>query len=103
MNIAPAIGLDLGNKHHKAVGPAPDGKQLFREEVVNNPESLREFFTRNTGAAVGMETGTHVCRIAALARECGCRPVVGNARKLRLIFESSRKNDWRDDEGPQSP
>ncbi|MBQ7252906.1 MAG: IS110 family transposase [Kiritimatiellae bacterium] len=98
MNTNTTIGLDLGNKNHKAVGLAPDGKQLFREEVVNTPESVRDFFTRHAGATIGMETGTHVRWIAALARECGCRPVVGNARKLRLIFESSRKNDWRDAE-----
>ena len=57
----------------------PDGKQLFREEVSNTPESVRTFFEAHQGATVGMETGTHVRWIAALARECGCRPVVGNA------------------------
>ena len=98
MNTTTTIGMDLGNKNHKAVGLGPDGKQLFREEVANTPESVREFFVRHAGATVGMETGTHVRWIAALAKECKCNPVVGNARKLRLVFESSRKNDWRDAE-----
>ena len=98
MNTTTTIGMDLGNKNHKAVGLGPDGKQLFREEVANTPEHVREFFVRHAGATVGMETGTHVRWIAALARECKCNPVVGNARKLRLVFESSRKNDWRDAE-----
>lgn len=98
MDTTTTIGMDLGNKNHKAVGLGPDGKQRFREEVANTPESVRAFFVRHAGATIGMETGTHVRWIAALARECGCRPVVGNARKLRLIFASSRKNDWRDAE-----
>jgi transposase len=96
MNTTITIGMDLGNTNHKAVGLGPDGKQRFREVVPNTPQAVREFFLRHAGATVGMETGTHVRWIAALARECGCHPVVGNARKLRLIFESSRKNDWRD-------
>lgn len=98
MNTTTTIGMDLGNKNHKAVGLGLDGQPLFREEVANTPESVRAFFTRHSGAVIGMETGTHVRWIAALAKECGCRPVVGNARKLRLVFESSRKNDWRDAE-----
>ena len=98
MTTTTTIGMDLGNKNHKAVGLGPDGKQLFREEVANTPESVRDFFVRHAGATVGMETGTHVRWIAALAKECKCAPVIGNARKLRLVFESSRKNDWRDAE-----
>jgi len=96
MNTNTTIGLDLGNRNHKAVGLAPDGTRLFQEEIPNTQESVRDFFLGHAGSTVGMETGTHCRWIAALARECGCRPVVGNARKLRLIFESSRKNDWRD-------
>ena len=33
MTTNTTIGLDLCNKNHKAVGLAPDGKQLFREAV----------------------------------------------------------------------
>ena len=98
MNDGITIGMDLGNKKHKAVGMDSHGKVVFRVELPNTLEELRAFFGRNGGATVGMETGTHCRWISALAREMGCRSIVGNARKLRLIFESSRKNDWRDAE-----
>ena len=90
------IGLDLGNTFNKAVGLDADGSILFQDNLRNDPESMKTFFDAHPGATVGMETGTHCRWIAALAAACGCRPVVGNARKLRLIFQSSRKNDWKD-------
>ena len=43
-----------------------------------------------------METGTHCRWISSLAKRCGCDAMVGNARKLRAIWESSQKNDWKD-------
>ena len=90
------IGLDLGNTFNKAVGLDAGGSILFQEDLRNNPASMKTFFDAHPGATVGMETGTHCRWIAALAAACGCEPVVGNARKLRLIFQSSRKNDWKD-------
>lgn len=90
------IGMDLGNRMHKAVGLDANGREVFYEEVANTPEDVKGFFERHRGATVGMETGTHCRWISALASICGCDALVGNARKLRLIFESSRKNDWRD-------
>ena len=90
------IGLDLGNTFNKAVGLDADGKVLFTEELKNDAETLRRFFSEHAGAKVGMETGTHCRWISALAIECGCHALVGNARKLRLVFQSSRKNDWKD-------
>jgi len=90
------IGMDLGNRKHKAVGVDSRGEVVLREEIDNTPEAVGAFLARHAGATVGMETGTHCRWISALAEERGCHAVVGNARKLRLIFESSRKNDWRD-------
>lgn len=90
------IGLDLGNTFNKAVGLDAGGRVLFQEDLRNDPEAMEAFFNAHPGATVGMETGTHCRWIAALAAACGCEPVVGNARQLRLVFKSSRKNDWKD-------
>ena len=54
MNTTSTIGMDLGNKNHKAVGLGPDGQHLFREQVANTPESVREFFVRHAGAYFGL-------------------------------------------------
>lgn len=90
------IGLDLGNTFNKAVGLDAGGNVVLREDLRNDAATMKAFFEAHRGATVAMETGTHCRWIAALAAECGCHPVVGNARKLRLISESSRKNDWAD-------
>ena len=92
------IGLDLGNTFTKAVGLDARGNVVLREDLHNDAETLKAFFEAHPGATVGMETGTHCRWIAALAASCGCDAVIGNARKLRLISESSRKNDWNDAE-----
>ena len=90
------IGLDLGNTFNKAVGLDAEGKVLFRENLANKPDVMEEFFHKHAGVRVGMETGTHCRWISHLAVTCGCDTFVGDARRLRLVFESSRKNDWND-------
>jgi len=90
------IGLDLGNRKHAVCALDAAGKVLFRTEVANTPEALREFFSRHSGATVAMETGLCCRWISALSRECGCDTVVGNARRLAAIWTSKRKNDEND-------
>ena len=90
------IGLDLGNRTHKVVGLDGRGKVVLRCELGNDKEALGAFFKEHEGATVAMETGTHCRWISSLARRCGCDAIVGNARKLRSIWESPQKNDWKD-------
>lgn len=90
------IGLDLGNRKHVAVALDGAGRVLFRQEIANTPETLEPFFRGHSGAMVAMETGLCCCWISALARKCGCDPLVGNARKLAAIWTSRRKNDEND-------
>ena len=96
MNNDITIGLDLGNKKHKVVGLDGRGKVVLKCELNNDKETLGAFFKEHAGATVAMETGTHCRWISSLAKHCGCDAIVGNARKLRAIWESSQKNDWKD-------
>ena len=98
MNNDTIIGMDLGNAKHVACALDADGKVLFRCEVANEPEALSAFFAGHAGALVAMETGTCCRFVSSLARSCGCRPLVGNARKLAIVWMSARKNDWSDAE-----
>ena len=96
MNNDTTIGFDLGNKKHKVVGIDACGKIIFKCELNNEKETLGMFFKEHAGATIAMETGTHCRWISFLAKQCSCDAIVGNARKLRAIWESSQKNDWKD-------
>jgi len=90
------IGMDLGNKSHKVVGLDGRGEVFLRCEVENTKDALEAFFGEHPHATVAMETGTCCRWISAIARR-HCRQVlVGNARKLRVIWENNQKNDWND-------
>ena len=96
MNNCTTIGMDLGNKMHKVVGIDEGGRVFLKCEVINTKDALEAFFKEHADATVAMETGTCCRWISAIARK-HCRQVlVGNARKLRAIWESQQKNDWND-------
>jgi len=92
------IGMDLGNRNHKAVAIDGGGKEVERIEVANTPEAVREFLSRHAKATLAIETGTPCRWVSELAKGLGLRVVVANARKTRAIWQSSRKNDWNDAE-----
>lgn len=96
MNNCITIGMDLGNKNHKIVAVDEKCQIAFKLEIANTRDALEPFFRKYAGATVAMETGTCCRWISALARQCGCTTLVGNARKLRMIWQSKQKNDWRD-------
>lgn len=98
MKKVTVIGMDMGDKNHKAVGISEDGEAVDRAEVPCTPEDVRAYLKRHPGALLAVETGTHCRWVSKLGMELGHEVLVGNARKLRMIWDSSRKNDWRDAE-----
>ena len=90
------IGMDMGDKSHKAVVVGEDGREIERREVGNTAGELGAFLGGYAGATLAMETGTHCRWVFTLASGLGLRVLVANARKTRIIWKSSRKNDWRD-------
>jgi transposase len=98
MNKVSVIGMDLGDKNHKAVIISAGGDVIDRSEVACTPEAVRTYLEGHPGALLAVETGTHCRWVSRLGQELGHEVLVGNARKLRMIWDSSRKNDWRDAE-----
>ena len=98
MKKVSVIGMDMGDKNHKAIGLSEDGEIVDRAEVVCAPKDVREYLKRHPGALLAIETGTHCRWVSSLGLELGHEVLVGNARKLRVIWDSSRKNDWNDAE-----
>lgn len=92
------IGLDMGDKSHKAVVLGDNGKEIERCEVDCSIKGVTSFFKRYSPALVAIETGTHCRWVNAIGVEQGHEVLVGNARRLRMIWASSKKNDWNDAE-----
>lgn len=90
------IGMDLGNKVHKIIGLNEHGKEVLRCEVENTKAAVEAFFKEHADATIAMETGTCCRWVSKLARLHCHDAIVGNARKLRAIWQSKQKNDWND-------
>ena len=92
------VGIDLGDSKHHYCALNATGNVVRRGVLANTKAELEAFFRKFPGIEIGMETGAHTRWIATLAAASGCRPVVGNARKLASIYENSHKSDRRDAE-----
>jgi len=90
------IGMDLGDKKHQVCILDKTGKIITEEEVTGNRVAVTKFFKKHPGAVVAMETGTHSRWISQIAETEGLEVLVGNARKLRMIWQSRQKSDTRD-------
>lgn len=92
------IGMDLGDKINFVCVLDESGKVKQRISIDNTMESIRTFFSKYKGAQVAIEAGTHSPWISRLLSSIGCNVLVGNPRKLRVIWESDNKTDLRDAE-----
>ena len=98
MKKVKTIGMDLGDKKHEVCVLDADGKVILREQITNTKEAVGKCFKRYKGDVVVMEAGTHSPWIARLLEALGCEVLVGNARKLRMIWTAKDKSDVRDAE-----
>ena len=87
------IGLDLGDRSSCWCALGSDGEVIARGEVISERQPLEQFFGRIPSSLVALEVGTHSPWISRLVEELGHDVVVANARRIKLITESSRKND----------
>jgi Transposase len=92
------IGLDLGdlNSWYCVVDEA--GQVQLEQRVRTNAKALREVFGALPRSRIALEIGTHSPWISRLLSELGHEVIVANARKVRLIGESRKKDDRLDAE-----
>src|ERR1039457_1470072 len=90
------IGLDLGdrNSHYCILNEA--GEAIFEHELPTTPKGIEEVFSRIPRSRIALETGTHSPWLSRQLTELGHDVIVAHARKVRLISESSRKDDRLD-------
>lgn len=87
------IGLDLGDRSSCWCALGADGEVMARGEVISERQPLELFFGRIPKSLVALEVGSHSPWISRLLEQLGHEAVVANARRVKLISESSRKND----------
>lgn len=92
------IGMDLGDKHNRVCILDDQGNIIKAGSIGNTRTSIDKFFSKYKDSLVAIETGTHSPWISRQLRELGCDVLVGNARKLRMIWSSDNKSDVRDAE-----
>ena len=90
------IGLDLGDRNSWYCVLDESGQIQLEQRVRTNGKALREVFGEMPRCRIALEIGTHSPWISRLLRELGHEVIVANARKVRLIGESRKKDDRLD-------
>src|SRR5579885_1582926 len=90
------IGLDLGDKTSRYCALDEDGEVLFERSVATTKKGLTQVFGALGRCRVALEVGTHSPWVSGLLKSLGHELIVANARQVKLITQSSRKNDKLD-------
>src|SRR5258707_3990916 len=87
------IGLDLGDRssHYCMLDEA--GKVIFERSLPTTSNGIRQAFGRIPRRRIALGTGKHSPRGSRQFSQKGHEGVVAHARNVRLIGESSPKND----------
>lgn len=93
-----AIGMDLGDKKHQIHILDAEGKTIKVCQISNTAKALNRFFSEYPKALVAIEASTHSPWISRLLEEIVAKVLIGNPRKLRMIWDSDQKDDMRDAE-----
>ena len=90
------IGLDLGDRWSRYCVIDSRGVVVKEDRVRTSPEALEETFRVILLSQIVIEAGAHSPWVSRLLERLGHRVIVANARKVRLIYQSDRKNDRLD-------
>jgi len=88
--------LDLGDRNSWYCVLDEASQIQLEQRVRTNAKALREIFGVMPGSRIALEIGTHSPWISRLLSELGHEVIVDNARKVRLIGESRKKDDRLD-------
>jgi transposase len=88
--------MDLGDRssHYCILNEA--GEVIWESKLPTTPKGIEEVFSRIPRSRMALETGTHSPWVSRQLTELGHEVIVAHARNVRLIGESSRKDDRLD-------
>jgi transposase len=90
------IGLDLGDRNSWYCVLDQSGHIVVEQRVSTTTKGIQEAFSKMPRSRIALEIGTHSPWISRLLNELGHEVIVANARKVRLIGESRKKDDRLD-------
>jgi transposase len=90
------IGLDLGDRfsHYCILDEA--GNVILEHNLPTTPKGIDQVFRKVPRSRIALETGTHSPWVSRQLSQLGHEVIVAHARNVRLIGESSRKDDQLD-------
>ena len=86
------VGLDLGDRWSRYCVLDQNGTIVREDRVRTTLEGLQEQFAGMRATRIVVEAGTHSPGVSRELKRQGHCVTVANARKVRLIYESDRKN-----------
>jgi transposase len=90
------IGLDLGDRNSWYCVVDEVGQIQLEQRVRTTAKALQEVFGTMPRSRIALEIGTHSPWISRMLSDLGHEVIVANARKVRLIGESRKKDDRLD-------
>lgn len=90
------FGVDIGDKKSSYCLLDPEGRIVREGSFNTNRDSVLTFFTDLPPARIAFEVSAHSGWMSELLRNTGHEVIVANPRKVRSIYNSTRKNDRMD-------
>jgi transposase len=90
------IGMDLGDRFSYYCVLDEAGEVLIEQKLPTTRAAMQQVFGRMPRSRVALETGAHSPWVSRLLTQLGHEVIVAHARNVRLIGESSRKDDRLD-------
>jgi transposase len=90
------IGMDLGDKTSRYCVLNQQGEVIREGSVATSRKALTQLFGAKQRCRIAVEVGTHSPWVSRLLKSLGHEAIVANARQVKLISQSSRKDDKLD-------
>jgi transposase len=90
------IGLDLGDRISPYCILDEAGNVILEDHLPTTPKAIQQVFRKIPRSRIALETGTHSPWVSRQLTQMGHEVIVAHARNVRLIGESSRKDDQLD-------
>jgi transposase len=90
------IGLDLGDRSSHYCILDETGNVILEHNLPTTPNGIDQVFSKIPRSRIALETGTHSPWVSRQLSQMGHEVIVAHARNVRLIGESSRKDDQLD-------
>jgi transposase len=90
------MGMDLGDRFTYYCVLDEAGEVMIEQKLPTTRQAMKKEFGRMPSSRVALETGVHSPWVSRQLTELGHEVIVAHARNVRLIGESSRKDDRLD-------